>query len=387
MNNNLKEYVDIKETKTRYSAVDMVAICKRINNKKRDFLFVNRFQGKHVPISPTVAFTVFGELVDEILKKIDPNEKIVVIGFAETATAIGNYVALHLPNCIYHMQTTREKIENEKPFIEFKEEHSHAPEQLLYGDIDKIVECDRILFVEDEISTGKTILNFVNEIKKFSTKFKFAVASILNWQDEGWSQKFNEDNIDTYCLIKGEIKDINFKVTADVKDGEHVCKNNKMPSCFEIESKLCNFEKERLGSVPYDINVYKKHILEVTEQFLPEKREREDIVVIGTEEFMFIPMLFAKVLEESNYGNVFFHATSRSPIVVSDGKNYVLEKRYQLRSAYDSNRTTYIYNLKKYDKVFIVTDCKPSKEFVEDITSALYSCGCKIQNIQILIWK
>ena len=82
MNNNLKEYVDIKETKTRYSAVDMVAICKRINNKKRDFLFVNRFQGKHVPISPTVAFTVFGELVDEILKKIDPNEKIVVIGFA-----------------------------------------------------------------------------------------------------------------------------------------------------------------------------------------------------------------------------------------------------------------------------------------------------------------
>ena len=32
---------------------DIIVVEKRLNNPKRDFLFVNKHQGKHIPTSPT----------------------------------------------------------------------------------------------------------------------------------------------------------------------------------------------------------------------------------------------------------------------------------------------------------------------------------------------
>ena len=73
-------------------------------------------------------------MYDEFIENIKvTDERIAIIGFAETATAIGNYVAAKLPNCVYEMQTTREELLGEEPIIEFFEEHSHAKQQLLYG--------------------------------------------------------------------------------------------------------------------------------------------------------------------------------------------------------------------------------------------------------------
>ena len=102
---------------------------------------------------------------------------------------------------------------------------------------------------------------------------------------------------------------------------------------------------------------------------------------------MFFPMLYAKIIEEKTDVKVKFQATTRSPIEVSDTEGYILNERYRLRSAYNSDRTTFIYNLRKYDKVVIVTDCKPTKQFVSDIMSALVSNGCLVQNIEIVILK
>ena len=35
-----------------YTEKDLVAIAKRENNKKRNYLVVNRIQAKHVPVAP-----------------------------------------------------------------------------------------------------------------------------------------------------------------------------------------------------------------------------------------------------------------------------------------------------------------------------------------------
>ncbi len=391
-NTKLNELVNVTENRSKIFDVNQIVhVCKRLKNKKREFLFVNSFQGKHIPTSPTTSFKLFQELAKDIEEKIDKSEKIVVIGFAETATAIGHYISISLENCIYHMQTTREILKDDKPIVEFKEEHCHAPEQLLYGNIEMLALCDRVLFVEDEITTGKTILNFIQKLKVINPKLKYAVASIINWQDKESGETYEKQNIDTYFVIRGNIKDVHAKIDVKTKEKETFNKSCYIPKITVIENNLCNFKSERGGNKPQkEIYKYRKVLYDkISESGIDFTSINENginkALVIGTEEFMFSPMIYASQLEEKANLEVKFQATTRSPIEVSDTKGYVLNKRYKLTSAYNPDRTTYIYNLEKYDKVVIITDCMPTEEFVTDIISALVSVGNNLEDIEIVV--
>ena len=104
---------------------EIIGIAKRENNTKRNYLVVNKCQGKHVPVSPERPLKMFSELAEEVSKRYQ-KEQLLLIGFAETATAIGETLAIHLGTD--YMQTTRERIEDVEYFY-FSESHSHATEQ------------------------------------------------------------------------------------------------------------------------------------------------------------------------------------------------------------------------------------------------------------------
>ena len=147
-----------------YSQNDVLRIAKRVNNTKRSYLLVNRLQAKHIPVSPGRALEMMEQLGDLLAQKY-PDTRL-VIGFAETATAIGAAVASRFgDDCIY-LHTTRESL---RPgcFLEFREEHSHAVEQKLCGDrlTRWISASDSVLFVDDEISTGKTLINMMHQLR------------------------------------------------------------------------------------------------------------------------------------------------------------------------------------------------------------------------------
>lgn len=67
-----------------YQESDLVCIGKRENNKKRNYLVVNKLQGKHIPVSPSKALGMFDALAD-ILKEKYSGKKLLLVGFAETA--------------------------------------------------------------------------------------------------------------------------------------------------------------------------------------------------------------------------------------------------------------------------------------------------------------
>ena len=387
----LTNYVVVtKNNSTIYTPDEIVNICKRRNNPKRDFLFVNSLQGKHIPVEPSKTFTLFDELVSGIITSISSNEKIVVIGFAETATAIGHYIASSLSNCIYYMQTTREPIELAKSILEFKEEHSHATEQFLYGTVDALKCCDRIIFVDDEITTGNTILNFIRELEAIGINTKFSVATLLNWQNDEWTQKFMSLNIDTYFVLRGKIKDIKATVPVDVSVQEfHYETLNGYPTVISLKCSVSDFYKERIGCKPYDFKEFSNELylqtINALGNALPQKDD--DVLVLGTEEFMFTPMVFGKMLSEKLNVHVKFHATTRSPIETSKKSSYAIHHRYPISSCYDKNRNTFIYNLKRYDKVYIITDVIPNDEFIKDISHALASVGCSPNDITIITLK
>lgn len=333
-NLKVKDLVNIKENKSSFELDDMIHICKRENNNKRDYLFVNKYLGKHYPVSANKVLKLFNELYLELLKSNLQNKKILVIGFAETATALSEFITHQSIirdnlNIVYHLQTTREDIETTINNIAFQEEHSHATNQKLYWNEEKIPEYDTILFVEDEITTGKTIINFIEKFKELKDNTNFYVASILNWQNQENVKKYKNLNINTICLVEGELKNNISKI--------EVVKNDKK-DFFVMNKKV--FKKVLSANLNPRTGLTKKEFLEYInlQPNLNINLLKDDSTVIGTEEFMYKAILLANKL------NTTVRSSTRSPIITSIEDKYLIENGIIIPSFYDSNRKTFLYN-------------------------------------------
>ena len=184
-----------------YTEKDLVKIAKRENNPKRNYLVVDPLQGKHIPVVPSKALDLFAALADTFREKYK-DEKLLLVGFAETATAIGAQAAITVG--ADYIQTTREVIPGVN-YLFFSEEHSHATEQkLVKDDIDRAAaETDRIIFIEDEVTTGKTIRNIISILdREYDGKFKYSVASLLNGMSEENLERYKRQGISLYYLVK-----------------------------------------------------------------------------------------------------------------------------------------------------------------------------------------
>ena len=369
---------------------DIITVEHRSNNPKRDFLFVNKKQCKHIPCSPSEMLNMCKRLTEEILNNIDNDLKILVIGFAETATAIGHAVARMLPQCKYVMTTTREDITGSRELITFEEEHSHATTQklLFWNKLDDsiIEEYNYILFVEDEISTGNTIINFIKtfENKFGKNKFKFGVASICNWQNNENREKFESLDIDTFALIRGDLKSADIKMGVSDKDllPEDTIVQDFFSTVLTRGSNGDDFQRNRLGHLTFGCNSDEyKHYTDFV-------GGGKSIRVIGTEECMYPAIEIGKHFEELGF-NVVCHATTRSKIDILDSEfddeASGIKCRVKLHSAYDTERETYLYNTNTCtDKVIVVTDSVNEEAielFMHDITNIF---GCRTDFIKII---
>ncbi|MDE5936057.1 MAG: phosphoribosyltransferase domain-containing protein, partial [Ruminococcus sp.] len=176
----------------------LIKTARRYNNKKRSYLLVNTLQAKHIPVRPAKMTELSEELGNKIRNNY-PNAHL-VIGFAETATAIGVQTAVCLGENTIYGHTTRENSVNEKYCIRFREEHSHAVEQKLYvKDFTEYFDMtDEIILIDDEISTGKTLFNIIQamrtEIPELENR-KFVIGSIINRLTAEREEFFRNNNI------------------------------------------------------------------------------------------------------------------------------------------------------------------------------------------------
>lgn len=432
-----------------YTEQALVQVARRENNNKRKYLVINRLQGKHIPVHPCEALSMFRALADTV-KDIYRHERLLVIGFAETATAVGAAVACALG--ADYMQTTRELLPGVS-YLYFSEEHSHATEQkLVKEDMDRAVgTVDRILFVEDEVTTGKTILNIIGILQKqYAKKINFSVASVLNGMDESAREAYNQSGIELFWLVKTDHTAYTKLAEAYQEDGRYiVCKDGRALLCKdsvlvgdnegqaekacmsgseciwedsilagdnegqagkacvpgaeciwkdsvlagrneEQATKACGIRLERIRAQGrmdtrrlVDVTAYQQFCESVYQQLVSQGSlgGAQRILVLGTEEYMY-PALYVAARLEAQGKEVWFHATTRSPIAVSAQKDYPLHTRYELYSFYDSARTTYIYDLQKYDTVVIMTDAGGDMDKgIRSLVCALAQC----QNSHIIL--
>ncbi len=363
-----------------YVENDLVRVAKREKNTKRNYVVVNPLQGKHIPVSPSMALKLFTRLADSFRREYT-GENLLLIGFAETATAIGAQAAVSLGT--KYIQTTREVIPDLE-YLVFSEEHSHATEQkLVKKDIDGVVpKTDRIVFIEDEVTTGKTILNIIAILEKlYPDQLSFSVASLLNGMSDKNLQVFEQKGIRLHYLVKTEHDTFCDRAKEFADNGlyyKSMKKERKHVSVLEVKNKM---NAQRL----VDALLYEKAcegLWNAVHQRIGSISNK-NILVIGTEEFMYPALFIGKKLEELS-NQVFCHSTTRSPIVVSLEKDYPLHSRYELKSLYDSERRTFLYDIGKYDKVFVVTDAP--KEETEGVHTLLSALGAQNDHITLIRW-
>jgi len=376
------------------------------DNAKRRFLFVSKVLGKHIPILPTT-LQIIGRLLasawyediealtmtdtielssylplltsyvlekhtkinDEVIlkeimiklsksglleKQYTLKEKTLFIGFAETATGIAQSVFSCFSNAGY-IHTTREQINGMLPEFVFTEEHSHATEHMLYiNDKNFLKDYERIVLVDDELTTGNTARNLISNLPGN----KFGILTILDWRNKTQQESLN--NFDSKAvivssLIKGTLdtvveyatetidKQIEFcspsnayyqelYVNSHVK-GENLVVSN---GCFGITSDdqlKINLIMKKIGAL------------------LLKQRKPGNLLCLGTEEFIYIPCALSSMLGDG----VYFHSTTRSPIISYDNADYCIKNKFSFISPYDEKRTNYVYNIPKgfYKQVFV----------------------------------
>ncbi len=364
-----------------YSESDLVKIAKRENNNKRKYLVVNPLQGKHVPVSPTETFSLFSQLSNLLANQYDKDSTL-VIGFAGTATAIGACVAMKLG--MQYVQTTRECL-YQADYLFFTESHSHATEQKLVKDGMKETilhgKIKRIVFVEDEVTTGNTILDLIGAMEKeWSDRLQYSVASLLNGMDREALAHFENRGIQVHYLVKTDHRGYEAIANGYREDGYyHDLDCDVCPiECINVQ---CGIDTRKLSS-PADYQAVCNFFWNsMKSRVLPDS----STLVLGTEEFMYPVLYVAKKIEDLAGVTVKFHATTRSPIAVSTEKEYPLHERWELVSLYEKGRKTFVYNLTKYDQVFILTDAEELVATgVYSLVNALVSCGNK--SITLVRW-
>ena len=363
-----------------YSVNDIVSIAKRENNTKRSYLIVNKLQSKHVPVSPEKTLTMLSQLYDKFKNNFDP-EKTLLVGFAETATAIGSYLALRL-GCRY-IQTTREDIEGAE-YIAFTESHSHATAQrIVKNGIEKVIDnISDIIFAEDELTTGNTILKAAAAVNAAfpGKKLRYSAVSVLNCMGEPELLRYKTEGIDLYYLLK--VQNSSFPEIADSyrKTGVYHLPELTQGDCVQ-QYTISGRINPRLIT---DASAYRQAIDSLAKQAaLLIKASDRSVLVIGTEEFMYPAIKCAEFIEKKGI-SALCHSTTRSPIEVYLDEGYPLRERYELLSLYDDSRKTFIYDLKKHDRVIIITDSDNKGRGEKTLISALKSAGN--DNIILVRW-
>lgn len=366
----------------RYTERDLVRLAKRENNEKRKYLVVNPLQGKHVPVRPGEALSMFDCLAELLLKEYK-GERLLLVGFAETATAIGAAAAERLGS--FYVHTTREQTGKEE-FFSFSEQHSHATEQkLLKTGFDRAVEqTDRIIFIEDEITTGNTILNLVRLLRQaYPGRLNYSAASLLNGMEEEHLRRYEKEQVRLHWLVKTSHAAYGERVSGIREDGIYHGRRTGKPDPEPEEYRIAGRADARRIT---DGRAYHKACEGLCEEILRIRRPGPGsrALVIGTEECMYPALLLARRLERAGH-DVRCHSTTRSPIAVSADPSCPLHERYELASFYDRGRKTFLYDLAAYDEVLVVTDAgNGEKEGMYSLTHALCSCGN--EKISIFRW-
>lgn len=384
-------------TKNVYNFIptDLFVIGKRAGNKKRNFLFISKLLGKHLPVNPDVVKAT-GFLLSSLKYKFENSsfvnclktgeipdfsnhakDNVLVIGFCETATGLGMSVAASIEGCTYQT-TTREPINDIKKLLTFEEEHSHATTHNMFSNIVNLNDFEKVILVDDEITTGNSLLNLIKELHKNSNIKEYNIMTILDWRSTEQRKKYDEFSsknnvvINVYSLVEGYIE----PTIGEFYENEQTVLNTTTIPCYGQLDSITRFTtRSNFENVAYFRNsgrfgVTYEYISKTEEECknaaskLYNRIKEQRILVLGHGENIYIPSRVAAHLKEMGK-DVSFKTTSLSPIYC-DG-NIIEDQTIFL----NRGNLYHFYNVKQaeedYDIVILLTETPVKTKICENI--------------------
>ncbi|XKK59510.1 phosphoribosyltransferase [Streptomyces sp. ARC32] len=342
-------------------------------NPKRAHLLVSNVLGKHVPQSPSVVYghgVALGRRVRELLGA-DAAERAVVLGYAETATGLGHSVADGLGPAPY-LHSTRRPVTGVARAGGFEESHSHATSHLLLPADPALLAGDGpLVLVDDEFSTGNTVLNTVRDLHERYPRERYVVVALVDMRsaaDAGRLEEFAREigaRVDLVAAASGTVRlpdGVLEKGQALVTRYEAESAQAGGPSSAAPSWPVARFpappegvvgpahdHRTRPRATPVDLrwpaglpdggrHGFTAADRDRLESALPGMAARiaealpagaRRVLVLGFEELMYAPLRLARALEQTAGAgvDVRYSTTTRSPVLAVDDPGYAIRTR------------------------------------------------------------
>ena len=440
-NDYLKVELKVEESKWKLTDEDLFRLVIR-KNKKRHFLFASTVIGKYIAVHPYRSLLtsrllaalfceeVEGNLPDdtryimEIWKSSTDQEsfneiknnfyelkrKTLFIGFAETATGLGHGVFSCFKTNAAYIHTTRAHLIDEQADLTFEEIHSHAVGHRCFIKEISLEDYERVVLIDDEITTGNTALNLIQAIYEKAQIKEFVVLSLLDWRSREDDIKFEaleeklKIRIQCVSLLSGLIE------TKLLKEMDEIVLNNKevlweqSTKDFDTNKQKSYYDtidleldqKVKLKTLSEDGKIRElKYMKNATGRFgltsemnlkfevkikqigekLAKKRQYGKSLCLGSEEFIYIPNLISAYMGEG----IWFACSARSPIITLQEETYALKDALCFKSPEDEKLSIYLYNIKQqgYEEIFWFLEREVGENFKCAMAKALIQNGIK----------
>ncbi|MCX4401009.1 phosphoribosyltransferase [Streptomyces sp. NBC_01764] len=362
---------------------DLLGLALR-RNPRRAHLLVSNVLGKHVPQSPSVVYGhgfALGRRVRELLGTEDARAA-VVLGYAETATGLGHSVADGVGLAPY-LHSTRRPVPGVDTAGGFEESHSHATSHLLLPeDPGLLAGPGPLVLVDDEFSTGNTVLNTIRDLHARHPRDHYVIVALVDMRsaaDLGRLEEFATEigaRVDLVAaatgtvklpegvLEKGQALVARYEKAAADGPGEPAAPTASRPGAVRVE---LDWPKDLPDGGRHGFTPGHRIRLEAAlpamaariADALPDGARR--VLVLGFEELMYAPLRLATELEQAVSAEVRYSTTTRSPVLALDDPGYAIRTRLVFPAHDDPDDgpgERYAYNVAEagFDAVVAVVD-------------------------------
>ncbi|MEU1619638.1 phosphoribosyltransferase [Streptomyces sp. NPDC005722] len=319
-------------------------------NPKRAHLLVSNVLGKHVPQRPRVVYDAgygLGVRVRELLGD-EEAARAVVLGYAETATGLGHAVADGVGTAPY-LHSTRRPVAGVEPVGGFEEEHSHATSHLLLPEDAGLLSGDGpLVLVDDEFSTGRTVLNTVRALHARYPRRRYVVVALVDMRseaDRALLDRFAADlgaGVDVLALASGTVGlpegvlERGQALVAAHAAAEPACRAAAaaaVPHRARLDWPAGLPDGGRHGFTPVHRARLEAALPAMAAGLAEDLRvlggnPARRVLVLGNEELMYAPLRLAQALQDAlPAAEVRFSTTTRSPVLAVDDPGYAIRTR------------------------------------------------------------
>ncbi|MFG3317068.1 phosphoribosyltransferase [Streptomyces sp. NPDC048171] len=320
-------------------------------NPKRAHLLVSNVLGKHVPQSPSVVHghgVALGRRVRDLLGAETAGHA-VVLGYAETATGLGHSVADGLGAAPY-LHSTRRPVAGVGSAGGFEESHSHATSHLLLPEDPALLAGDGpLVLVDDEFSTGNTVLNTVRALHERYPRKRYVVVALVDMRspaDAGRLEDFAREigaRVDLVTAASGTVRlppgvlEKGQELVARYEAGTADTGAGAGSGAGGAVDRVARVDLRWPDGVPDGgRHGFTAGHRERLENALPGMAARiadalpagaRRVLVLGFEELMYAPLRLADALERTTDADVRYSTTTRSPVLAVDDPGYAIRTR------------------------------------------------------------